>query len=155
MSKLTEKQKLFCEAYLRNSCTNARKAATEAGYSEKTARQQACTLLQRDDIKEYINSRKVDITEKTDLKLTELIESAKRIMAKGEETNPTGNYQNLGASMRALAFLYDIYESEKEDKEVIDIEDVDGTAVVIETEDCSIPGKEYFDYDEDDFEDED
>jgi len=55
-NKLTDKQKLFCEAYITNGF-NATEAAKEVGYSEDTARQQGSRLFTNVDIKSNIKNR--------------------------------------------------------------------------------------------------
>ena len=54
-TKLTAKQKLFCDEYLID--LNATQAAIRAGYSEKTARQIGTENLSKPFIKEYIDKR--------------------------------------------------------------------------------------------------
>jgi phage terminase small subunit len=51
---LTDQQKLFCEHYVANG-GNGSQAAIAAGYERKSARQQACRLMGREDIQAYIN----------------------------------------------------------------------------------------------------
>lgn len=53
--KLTRKQQLFCEEYLKDP--NATQAAINAGYSEKTAFSIGCENLTKPNIKEYIEKR--------------------------------------------------------------------------------------------------
>lgn len=53
--KLTDKQKVFIEVYLR--CLNATQAAREAGYSENSIRAIACENLTKPYIKAEINRR--------------------------------------------------------------------------------------------------
>lgn len=68
--KLTPKQKAFCEIYAKNG-GNAKQAAIDAGYSEKTAAEQASRLLINVNVLEYIrelsapkeNKRIADATE--------------------------------------------------------------------------------------------
>ena len=48
----TNKQKQFCKEYIIDS--NATQAAVRAGYSPKTARSQACNLLTKQNIIDYI-----------------------------------------------------------------------------------------------------
>lgn len=55
MSKMTAKQKLFCDEYLID--LNATQAAIRAGYSEKTARQMGAENLSKPVIQEYIEKR--------------------------------------------------------------------------------------------------
>ena len=55
MSKLTPKQKRFCDEYLID--LNATQAAIRAGYSEKTANEIGTQNLAKVSIREYIDSR--------------------------------------------------------------------------------------------------
>ena len=55
MSKLTPKQKRFCDEYLID--LNATQAAIRAGYSEKTAKEIGCENLTKPHIRDYINAR--------------------------------------------------------------------------------------------------
>lgn len=55
MSKLTPKQKRFCDEYLID--LNATQAAIRAGYSEKTANEIGAQNLAKVSIREYIDSR--------------------------------------------------------------------------------------------------
>lgn len=54
--ELTEKQKLFCEIYVKNF--NATQAAIKAGYSPNCARQEGYRQLTNVHVKDYINSLK-------------------------------------------------------------------------------------------------
>lgn len=53
MTKLTEKQKKFCEEYLID--LNGTQAAIRAGYNPKTANNNASRLMVNDGIKEYLS----------------------------------------------------------------------------------------------------
>ena len=53
MSKLNDKQRLFCVEYLKD--LNATQAAIRAGYSEKTAGSQGFDLLKKPEIASYIS----------------------------------------------------------------------------------------------------
>ena len=55
MAKLTDKQKRFCEEYLKDF--NATAAARRAGYSEKTANEIGSENLAKPSIKEFLNER--------------------------------------------------------------------------------------------------
>lgn len=54
-NKLSSKQKLFCDEYLKTG--NATKSAIAAGYSEKYAHTNASKLLQNTTIKDYISEQ--------------------------------------------------------------------------------------------------
>lgn len=58
MAKLTDKQQMFCEEYLID--LNATQAAIRAGYSTKTANEQASRLLTNVNIREYIDKKMAD-----------------------------------------------------------------------------------------------
>jgi len=53
MEKMTDKQRLFCTEYV--SCFNATQAAIRAGYSSKTAYSIGNELLNKPEIKEFID----------------------------------------------------------------------------------------------------
>lgn len=52
MNKLTEKQKAFCKEYIVD--LNGAQSAIRAGYSARTAKEQASELLTKPNIKKYI-----------------------------------------------------------------------------------------------------
>ncbi|WP_431174270.1 terminase small subunit, partial [Flagellimonas flava] len=60
-SNLTDKQSKFCEEYMVG--LNATQAAIRAGYSEKTAREQASQNLSKLNIQNYIHELQKDIRE--------------------------------------------------------------------------------------------
>ncbi len=65
MAKLNERQKRFCDEYLVD--LNATQAAIRAGYTAKYANTNAFKLLQNTAIKEYIQQRQTDRTERTEI----------------------------------------------------------------------------------------
>lgn len=56
MTKLTDKQELFCREYLVE--LNATQAAIRAGYSQKTSEQLSYKLLQKTSVQNYIQELK-------------------------------------------------------------------------------------------------
>ena len=60
MKALTQQQKTFADEFIKRRCKHgsAKEAAIEAGYSEKTAASIAYNLLQREDVREYIQKRR-------------------------------------------------------------------------------------------------
>lgn len=70
--ELSEQQKAFCEYYVIN--LNATQAAVEAGYSEKTARQQGSRLLSNVYIQEYIKVLLEELEDKRIAKAVEVME---------------------------------------------------------------------------------
>lgn len=65
MAKLTAKQQRFCDEYLID--LNGTQAAIRAGYSEKTAEQQAVRLLRNVKVQAYIQKRKAERIERTEI----------------------------------------------------------------------------------------
>jgi phage terminase small subunit len=65
MDELTNKQKAFCEEYLIDF--NGTQAAIRAGYSEKTARQQAEQLLSKLDIQQCVKKLQQDRSKRTEV----------------------------------------------------------------------------------------
>lgn len=55
---LTEQNKKFVMEYIKRHCRGQGEAAIAAGYSQKTAAQQACMLLKKSEIIEYLNAQK-------------------------------------------------------------------------------------------------
>jgi phage terminase small subunit len=81
MSKLTPKQKKFCDEYLID--LNATQAAIRTGYSEKTAQQASSRLLLNVVIKEYIESKQKKTSEKLEITKEVVLEMVFKI-AKAE-----------------------------------------------------------------------
>ena len=95
MTKLTDKQKVFCEQYLADM--NATQAAVRAGYSEKTARQQAQRMLTKVDIQKEIQQLQAERSERCKITADEVVERLRSI-AEMWESNPS-------AAVRALELL--------------------------------------------------
>ena len=58
MTALTEQRKMFIDEYLKLRCKNATQAAINAGYSKKSASQQASDLLKIPEVSDYLNDQK-------------------------------------------------------------------------------------------------
>lgn len=75
---LEPKQKLFCEEYVKDM--NGTQAAIRAGYSERTANEQAARLLAKASVQEYLNKLIKERSERTkidsDRVLTEIAKLA-------------------------------------------------------------------------------
>ena len=72
MSKLTEKQKRFCEEYLID--LNATQSAIRSGYSVKTARQIAQRMLTNVDIQSYIQELREKQSKRTEITADKVLE---------------------------------------------------------------------------------
>lgn len=55
---LTEQRKLFVDEYLKRRCKDQRGAAIAAGYSPKSAAQQACDILKLPEVQDYLKEQK-------------------------------------------------------------------------------------------------
>lgn len=95
---LTPKQEMFCREYLVD--LNGTQAAIRAGYSEKTANEQAARLLANVNIQEYVQSlmdarvQRVEITADYVLKsIHEITERCKQGVPVLVEGQPTGEWK--------------------------------------------------------------
>lgn len=75
--KFTQKQISFMKAYVVNQ--NATKAAIEAGYSQKTARQQGQRLLSNVDIRAMVDKALAAIAKKQEVRAEEVIRETRLI----------------------------------------------------------------------------
>ncbi len=60
---LNEQRKRFVDELIRLKCRNRRQAAINAGYSEKTASQQATALMKNYEVLEYYEARKTEVAQ--------------------------------------------------------------------------------------------
>ena len=72
--KLTKKQKMFADEYLRNGF-NATQAAIKAGYSKKAARAIGSENLTKQDIKDYLAKKTGKVSEKLEFDVEQAIKS--------------------------------------------------------------------------------
>lgn len=117
INNLNDKQRQFCEEYLVD--LNGTQAAIRAGYSEKTAKEQAARLLTNVNVQEYISelqnkrNKRVQITQ--DEIVEKIIEVANRCMqavpvtfmgrqVKDENGNNIWKFDSQGAN-KALDML--------------------------------------------------
>ncbi|MDQ4680759.1 terminase small subunit, partial [Stenotrophomonas maltophilia group sp. RNC7] len=87
MTKLTVKQKAFCDYYIETG--NATEAAVRAGYSEKTAKVIGSENLTKPYIKSYIDDRLKSIEDKRIAKGEEVLQYLTKVM-RGEEKDQFG-----------------------------------------------------------------
>ena len=109
---LTDKQKRFVEDYLVD--LNATQAAVRAGYSAKTAEQQAYQLLQKTSVSEAIAAAQAARSERTELTqdwvLDRLREVTERCMQHkavlDHEGNPMGEYKfNASGANKSIELI--------------------------------------------------
>ena len=82
--KLTAKQQTFVEEYLID--LNATQAAIRAGYSEKTADQQASRLLTNVKVAEYLRKLQDDRSERTEITQDYVLESIHSTVERCKQT---------------------------------------------------------------------
>ncbi|MCW3466515.1 terminase small subunit [Chitinophaga nivalis] len=95
---INEKQRRFCEEYLID--LNATKAAIRAGYSEKTAAQIGCENLIKPDIIDYLNIRRSEISEKTEISQEWVMKRLKDISDRCMTVEPVMEFDNNTKSMK-------------------------------------------------------
>ena len=124
---LNEKQKQFCEEYIID--LNGTQAAIRAGYSAKTANEQAAQLLAKLSIQEYIcelkNKRSERVKYSQDELMRDILEVKNRCMQANpvldKEGNETGiwKFDSNGANkaLDMLAKHVGFYETDNKQKE--------------------------------------
>ena len=140
---LNEKQKQFCEEYIID--LNGTQAAIRAGYSSKTANEQAAQLLAKLSIQEYIcelkNKRSERVKYSQDELMRDILEVKNRCMQASpvidKEGNETGiwKFDSNGANkaLDMLAKHVGFYETDNKQK---------GYSVVINREAVHIDGNQ-------------
>jgi phage terminase small subunit len=99
MTKLTNKQKVFCEEYIKDS--NGTQAAIRAGYSVASAQQTAASNMLKHVVKEYIVELQTERSTETKIDAAWVLMSAKKVYDRcmqeeavtDREGSPTGEYK--------------------------------------------------------------
>lgn len=102
MTKLTVKQKAFCDYYIETG--NATEAAIRAGYSQKTAKETGYENLTKPHIKLYIDERLKSIEDKRIAKGEEVLQYLTKVM-RGEEKDQFGLDASLQDRTKAAELL--------------------------------------------------
>lgn len=101
MSKLTTKQKKFCDEYIKSG--NAKEAAIKAGYSPKTAYSIGNENLNKPELKAYIEKRLKQLESEKIAGAREVLEYLSSVM-RGEQTESVatarGVYDNVPVSAK-------------------------------------------------------
>lgn len=93
MQKLTEKQKRFCDFYIKLG--NAAEAAVKAGYSQKTAKQIGQENLTKPYLRDYVNSRLAELESARVADATEVLQYLTAVM-RGEKDEETVVVEGTG-----------------------------------------------------------
>jgi phage terminase small subunit len=109
---MTDKQKRFCEEYVKD--WNGTRAAKDAGYSAKTAMEQAHQLLQKTSVKDYIEEIQSDLKKLTGDSFTSQVEKLKEFMQDDEITR-----REWLDAFKELNKMYGFYAPEKKENKII------------------------------------
>jgi len=101
---LNPKRQAFCREYLKDS--NGTQAAIRAGYSPRTANEQAAQLLAKLSVKEYLAELRAEIAAKVDVTREQLIEKMYDIV-----TDPTSTKTE---KVRAASLVADMIGAKRE-----------------------------------------
>lgn len=97
MSKLTEKQKAFCDFYIES--LNATESYIKAGYNEKGARANASRLIANDNIQNYIKEKMENKSSDRIVSQDEILQILTNI-ARGITEEEVVSFTNLGEECR-------------------------------------------------------
>lgn len=128
-SNLTDKQERFCQEYVID--LNGTQAAIRAGYSEKTANEQAARLLAKVSIKAKINQLQNSVADRLNINLEWVMTRFKEISdrsiqaepVRDKNGNPTGEYvfDSSGANKATemLGKMIGAFETDNKQKQVV------------------------------------
>ncbi len=88
---INEKRKRFCEEYIKD--LNGKEAAIRAGYSERTAKQEAYKLLNIDEVSDYVAKLQSKVAKRNEITIDELIQD----LAEIKNINIVDLYDNDGS----------------------------------------------------------
>lgn len=100
---LTPKQERFVEEYLKD--LNATQAAIRAGYSEKTAQEQSSRLLSNVMIQQFIQQRRMVLSEKAERTALDVLADIGKVRAHCMEMVPTEYGETMRSPKEALKAL--------------------------------------------------
>lgn len=102
--KTTDKQRMFIENYLTNGY-QAKLAAIQAGYSEKTADVQGCQLLKDPKVKAELDLRRAQLAEKFDLTKEYMVKEYLSVIQDAKLGNNPKDRANIVAALAHLTKL--------------------------------------------------
>ena len=85
---LTPKQRRFCEKYV--VCLEAKRAAIEAGYTERSATVTSTRLMKRPEVRQYITMLQAEAAERNNVTVDEVIEKLRDTYKAAKEANQNG-----------------------------------------------------------------
>ncbi len=85
---LTPKQRRFCEKYV--ACLEAKRAAIEAGYTERSATVTSTRLMKRPEVRQYITMLQAEAAERNNVTVDEVIEKLRETYVDAKKANQNG-----------------------------------------------------------------
>lgn len=124
MSKLTNKQKIFCSEYVANGKKCAKKAAIAAGYSEKTAAMIGYENLNKPYIVEEIDRLLEPVLKKNGVRTEDIINELQKIGFATEFTLEGFEKLTIAEKVKALVELAKMagaYNQDESSKTIINV----------------------------------
>jgi phage terminase small subunit len=111
MSELTARQKAFVEELPKNQW-NGTRAAIAAGYAEKSAHVRACRLLKNPRVTKELDRHRVEIAEKTDVEVAEIVVALRQIAFGGKKATNSEQLKALELLGKYKAMFVDRQQTE-------------------------------------------
>lgn len=106
---MTEQQRRFADKYFET--LNGSESAIYAGYSEKTARQQAYNMLQEDDIQAYLTDLKAEYSRKSGITKEWVMSRFKEI---SDDAYGNADYSGANKATEMLGKIIGVFEKDNE-----------------------------------------
>jgi len=103
MGSITEKQRLFCQEYITD--LNGKRAAIRAGYSEKSAQEQASRLLSYAKVQRELEKLMQERSKRMQIDADDVIQGIKSIVDNAIQINDDGNMLNPTAALKGYELL--------------------------------------------------
>tara|TARA_R110000796_G_scaffold29552_6_gene79771 strand:+ start:645 stop:1034 length:390 start_codon:yes stop_codon:yes gene_type:complete len=123
MQKLTEKQIIFCEEYIKDF--NGTRSAKAAGYSEDSARTIACDMLTKQYIKDNLNLLTKERNERLRVDTDAIVKELARIGLAKESSDIAGGFDiDVKDKIKALELLarhVGLFNNDESEKNIINV----------------------------------
>ena len=118
--KLNPKQQKFCDEYLIDM--NATQAAIRAGYSKKTAKEQASRLLTNVHVKEYVSKKQEKLQNKTAITIENVVNFINEVSQEAREDGDKNNALKGADMLMKHLGAYNADKSEDKSTKVVIVE---------------------------------
>jgi len=123
MAQLTPKQKKFCDNYIKSG--NATESAIKAGYDKKYVATNTTKILNRTNVKEYIDERNKQLDIKTIASLEQVLEFLTSVID-DEDANKSDRLKAADMRLKTLGAYLDRVEQKTETTIHVSVDDADG-----------------------------